>query len=464
VATRGASPHILVVGRRPKSGPDGRICREWPVENGPFLGMLLGLDSAKSGAPQRQKFGTLEASCFCVERFFVGSLWSPTVSQMSCICLLGPCSPRSHDMCGCLGWVASSSSRLAREKLGWVAASIPARPRTNLAHKTATHCPSPLDSCLLEQLINVFFPLSPPLAPWAECLHGEPLPCVRFLVITPSPGFCDAPAGKSGMWAPKPFPPPSNELQANGVFAAAAAITSKYLPFPIFEIEMRRGQGSSRNRRNRRPAAHASTFVAASGPFVDAFLLPSSMSPTRVTSPALQSSQVAELGRTSVRSVRSGRKSPQSCIMWTDTGLTRLPVYLYKAQLTPARRSPMLPREQDSQPAHGPGILGFGFTTTLLFGPFRFLPAPSRSEANDGMALSKGMSLTEPPTVSVKNVFIPSLLKRVTCLPTRRRQHQNRSGWSQAIQCRRRSLGKARKSSDGDCQGPLPAPWRLLAR
>jgi hypothetical protein len=257
---------------------------------------------------------------------------------------------------------------------------------------------------------------------------------------------------------------PSNELQANGVFAAAAAITSKYLPFPIFEIEMRRGQGSSRNRRNRRPAAHASTFVAASGPFVDAFLLPSSMSPTRVTSPALQSSHVAELGRTSVRSVRSGRKSPQSCIMWTDTGLTRLPVYLYKAPLTPARRSPMLPREQDSQPAHGPGILGFGFTTTLLFGPFRFLPAPSRSEANDGMALSKGMSLTEPPTVSVKNVFIPSLLKRVTCLPTRRRQHQNRSGWSQAIQCRRRSLGKARKSSDGDCQGPLPAPWRLLAR
>jgi hypothetical protein len=166
---------------------------------------------------------------------------------------------------------------------------------------------------------------------------------------------------------------PSNELQANGVFAAAAAITSKYLPFPIFEIEMRRGQGSSRNRRNRRPAAHASTFVAASGPFVDAFLLPSSMSPTRVTSPALQSSQVAELGRTSVRSVRSGRKSPQSCIMWTDTGLTRLPVYLYKAPLTPARRSPMLPREQRLTARTWPWNSRFRLHNNLVIRSFPFL-------------------------------------------------------------------------------------------
>jgi hypothetical protein len=77
------------------------------------------------------------------------------------------------------------------------------------------------------------------------------------------------------------------------------------------------------------------------------------------------------------------------------------------------------------------------------------------------MALSKSMSLTDALTMSVKNVFIPSLLDRVTCPPT---AAQEPIGWSQVIQCRRRPLGKARESRDGGCQGPFPAAWRLLAQ
>ena len=125
-----------------------------------------------------------------------------------------------------------------------------------------------------------------------------------------------------------------------------------------------------------------------------------------------------ELGRISVRSLRSGRKSPQSCIRWPDAGLQ-----VHEAQLTLALPSPMLPREQRLTTRNPHMALEFSVSASprlvvRSFPFFRFLPAPSRSEPNDGMALLKRMSLTSPCRCLVKNVLIPSLLNRVTFPPT----------------------------------------------